>query len=72
MLFGGDLPERGLASRQDARMEQPGDRKFLTSPHDEVRAARGKYLSAVFTLARWPLLGPRLPRARHGWLRRLR
>ena len=61
IMLGGDLPERGLASRQDARMEQPGDRKFLTSPHDEVRAARGKYLSAVFTLARWPLLGRDYP-----------
>jgi hypothetical protein len=52
---GGDLPERHIGSRQDARMEFPGDRIFQHNPHAEVRADRGKYLAAIFGLARYAI-----------------
>lgn len=57
IMLAGDLPERGLVSRQDARMEFPGERAFSGSPHDDVRKDRAGYLSAVFTIARWALRG---------------
>ena len=55
--LGGDLPERGMICRQDARMEYPGERKFRRDPHGEVLADRGKYLAAVFGLARYAVRG---------------
>jgi hypothetical protein len=57
IMLGGDLPERALVSRQDAKMERPSDRIFQGSPHNDVRADRGKYLAAVFTIARWVIRG---------------
>jgi hypothetical protein len=57
IVLGGDLPERGLVSRQDANMEFPGERTFRGSPHDDVNRDRAGYLNAVFTIARWALRG---------------
>jgi hypothetical protein len=57
IVLGGDLPERAVTCRQDARMEYPGERAFKASPHDAVRNDRGKYLAAVFTIARWAVRG---------------
>jgi hypothetical protein len=55
--LGGDLPERHIGSRQDARMEYPGDRTFTRDPHGDVLADRGKYVAAVFGLARYAIRG---------------
>jgi hypothetical protein len=54
---GGDLPERHIGSRQDARMEFPGDRSFRGDPHGAVLGDRGRYLAAVFGLARYATKG---------------
>jgi hypothetical protein len=52
---GGDLPERLIGCRQDARMEFPGERTFRHDPHGSVMADRGPYLAAVFGLARYAI-----------------
>lgn len=57
IMLAGDLPERSVTSRQDAHMEFPGERKFNGSPHKDVLGDRGKYLSAVFTIALWAVRG---------------
>ena len=57
IVLGGDLPERAVTCRQDAGMEYPGERAFNGSPHDSIRNDRGKYLAAVFTIARWAVRG---------------
>jgi hypothetical protein len=54
---GGDLPERHIGARQDARMEYPGERTFKHDPHRDVLADRSKYLAAIFGLARYALRG---------------
>ena len=57
ILLVGDLPERAVVSRQDADMASPGERRFKNNPHKIVLTERGKYLSAIFTIARWALVG---------------
>ena len=48
----GDLVRRTLTSRINARMEQPETRTFEFDPIDKVKANRGAYLAAVFTIVR--------------------
>lgn len=48
----GDLVRRTVTCRINAEMESPEDRTFAFDPIDRVKADRGKYLSAVFTIAR--------------------
>jgi putative DNA primase/helicase len=47
-----DLVERCAFCRINARMEDPGLRKFKYDPIEIVRKARGEYLAACFTIAR--------------------
>jgi putative DNA primase/helicase len=49
---GGDLVTRTLICRLDANMEKPWERKFGFDPIELVRRDRGKYLAAIFTMAR--------------------
>jgi hypothetical protein len=48
----GELVRRVVNCRIDAKMECPEHRVFRHKPVEEVLAARGKYLAAVFTIAR--------------------
>jgi putative DNA primase/helicase len=49
----GDLVPRILLCRLDAEMETPETRTFKHDPIAMVRADRGGYLAAVFTIVRW-------------------
>jgi len=48
----GDLVRRTLTGRLDARTERPETRQFAFDPIARVRANRGAYLSAAFTIVR--------------------
>jgi len=48
----GDLVRRALTSHMDAKMERPESRTFDFDPVDRIKANRGKYLAAVFTIVR--------------------
>src|SRR5262249_41121371 len=48
----GDLVRRTLTCNLDARMESPETRSFKFDPVARVKADRGKYLAAVFTIVR--------------------
>jgi hypothetical protein len=48
----GDLVRRTLTARLDAKSETPETRQFKFDPVDYVKADRGKYLAAVFTIVR--------------------
>jgi hypothetical protein len=48
----GDLVRRTLTAQLDAKSETPETRKFKFDPVDYVKADRGKYLAAVFTIVR--------------------
>ncbi|WP_409187617.1 hypothetical protein [Bradyrhizobium sp. RDM4] len=48
----GDLVRRTLTTRLDTKSESPETRSFDFDPVDEVKADRGKYLAAAFTIAR--------------------
>src|SRR4051812_30976699 len=48
----GDLVRRTLTSRLDAKSERPETRVFKFDPIDQIKADRGKFLAAVFTIAR--------------------
>jgi hypothetical protein len=47
-----DLVPRTVAVRLDAQSEHPEERAFEFDPVDRVREDRGKYLAAVFTIAK--------------------
>jgi len=48
----GDLVRRTLTSHLNANMEEPETRTFDFDPIDKVKANRGAYLAAVFTIVR--------------------
>ena len=48
----GDLVRRTLTVRIDAKSEHPETRTFTFYPVEQVRADRGKYLAAIFTIVR--------------------
>jgi len=48
----GDLVRRTLTCHLDAKMEQPENRRFDFDPVERIKARRGEYLAAVFTIAR--------------------
>jgi putative DNA primase/helicase len=48
----GDLVRRTLTAHIDAQMEVPEERPFKFDPVDWVKSDRGKYLAAIFTIAR--------------------
>ncbi|MDF0521588.1 DNA-primase RepB domain-containing protein [Bradyrhizobium yuanmingense] len=48
----GDLVRRTLTCRLDAKVEAPEKREFTFDPVERVRADRGAYLAAAFTIAR--------------------
>jgi putative DNA primase/helicase len=48
----GDLVRRAITIRLNAKQERPELRKFKLNPVEMIRAERGKYLAAVFTIAR--------------------
>jgi putative DNA primase/helicase len=48
----GDLVRRTLTSRINAKMERPESRNFGFDPLDRVKANRGAYLAAFFTIVR--------------------
>jgi hypothetical protein len=48
----GDLVRRTLTANLDAKMAQPETRTFDFDPIERVKADRGKYLAAIFTIAR--------------------
>lgn len=48
----GDLVRRTVTCRIDAKMESPEERTFAFDPIELVKANRGKYLAAAFTIAR--------------------
>jgi putative DNA primase/helicase len=52
----GDLVRRTLTARLDAKSERPETRTFTFDPIDWVRAERGKFIAAAFTIARAYLL----------------
>jgi len=53
ILPSGDLVPRTVSCRLDAQMQHPEERKFAAPyPHERVRADRGAYLAAVFTIMR--------------------
>jgi len=54
----GDLVRRTLTARMDARMERPELRKFRGDPVASVIGDRGKYVAAIFTIARAYLNSP--------------
>jgi hypothetical protein len=47
-----DLVPRSAGIRLNAEMERPEEQRFNFDPMDRVRADRGKYLAAVFTIIR--------------------
>lgn len=57
IIVGGELPERSCWVRQNARMDNPGERTFKQNPHQMVRNDRGAWLAYVFTIARWAVCG---------------
>jgi putative DNA primase/helicase len=48
----GDLVRRAVTARLDAKKEEPEKRTFKHNPVNMVLANRGKYLAAIFTIAR--------------------
>lgn len=48
----GDMVRRTVTSHINANMEFPGERNFKFDPIEWIRADRGKYLAAIFTIAR--------------------
>ena len=52
ILIVGDLVRRVLTSHLDAKMENPEEKKYKFDPIELVRKDRGKYLAAIFTIAR--------------------
>jgi hypothetical protein len=48
----GDLVRRTLTCHLDAKTEQPENRRFDFDPVERIKAQRGEYLAAVFTIAR--------------------
>jgi hypothetical protein len=74
----GDLVRRTLTCRIVPKEERPETRDFKHSPIDMIRADRGKYLAAVFTIARAYMAAgcPQVEGARlagfDGWLRVVR
>jgi putative DNA primase/helicase len=48
----GDLVRRTLKVRMNAKVEDPETRTFKFDPIDMIKAERGKYLAAVFTIVR--------------------
>jgi hypothetical protein len=48
----GDLVRRTLTTHLDTKMERPETRTFKFDPMDLIKADRGKYLAAVFTVVR--------------------
>ena len=48
----GDLVRRTLTVQLDANQEEPEKRTFGFDPVERVKANRGKYLAAVFTIVR--------------------
>jgi putative DNA primase/helicase len=48
----GELVRRTMTAHLNAKLENPETRKFTHRPVEEVAAERGKYLAAVFTIAR--------------------
>ena len=48
----GDLVRRTLTAHLDAQMEVPEERTWDFDPVEKVKADRGKYLAAIFTIAR--------------------
>jgi putative DNA primase/helicase len=47
-----DMDRRSLIANLDARVERPEHRKFDQNPIEVVKADRGKYVAAVFTIIR--------------------
>jgi hypothetical protein len=52
ILVVGDLVRRTLTANIDAKMENPEQREFKFDPVEYVKADRGKYLAAIFTIVR--------------------
>lgn len=52
IIIAADLVPRTVMSRLDPQLEQPENRVFKENPIERVRADRGKYLAAVFTIVR--------------------
>jgi putative DNA primase/helicase len=52
IVIAADLVPRIVMSRLDPQLEQPENRTFKGDPIEQVRADRGKYLAAVFTIVR--------------------
>jgi hypothetical protein len=48
----GDMVRRTLTGHLDAQLENPEERAWKFDPVDEVKKDRGKYLAAVYTIAR--------------------
>lgn len=57
----GDLVRRTLTCRLDAKLEAPEKRKFDFDPVERIKAKRGAYLAAVFTIARAYMAAGRPP-----------
>jgi hypothetical protein len=53
----GDLVRRTLTANLDAKVEEPETRTFKFDPVERVKANRGKYLAAIFTIARAYMAG---------------
>ncbi len=75
----GDLVRRTLTAHLDAGMENPEERDFKFDPIELVKADRGKYLAAIFTITRayieagWPQDSVATPLAGFGgWSRMVR
>jgi putative DNA primase/helicase len=52
IVIAADLVPRTVMSRLDPQLERPENRVFKANPIERVRADRGKYLGAVFTIVR--------------------
>ncbi len=48
----GDMVRRTLTCHLDAKMEVPEERTFSFDPIDRIKARRGDYLAAIFTITR--------------------
>jgi hypothetical protein len=61
LLLSGDLVPRAVSCRLNAQMEHPEERTFNSEPHQLVRANRGAYLNAVYTII-WAFVAAGAPR----------
>ena len=53
VVFSGDMTRRGLVCNLDPQVERPETRRFESNPMGMIAAARGKYIGAALTVARY-------------------